>query len=344
MTEDWDTGQLGRYLAAHVPGFRDLRGVQKFDGGQSNPTYLLTAGSGLYVLRRKPSGVLLKSAHAVDREFRVIAALAGTAVPVPETLHLCEDPDVMGAAFYVMSFVRGRTLWDPSLPDADVAARGAIYDEMNRVLAAIHGVDIVAAGLADFGKPGNYFERQFTRWTGQYRLSETGPIPAMEAVIRWLGDNMVADDGRVALVHGDYRLDNFLFAPEGTGIVAVLDWELSTLGHPFADLAYQCALWRMPPDAALRGLGGVDRKRLGIPEEADYVARYCARTGIAGIDNWPFYLAFSLFRMAAIVQGVKKRALDGNAASGRALAVGALAEPLAQLAADLIDGRHPRHV
>ncbi|MCO6391897.1 phosphotransferase [Aliihoeflea aestuarii] len=311
-----DEAALADYLAAEVPGFQGLRAVRKFDAGQSNPTYLLTASSGRYVLRAKPLGELLKSAHQVDREFRVMEALKGTDVPVPRMLHLSAEASPIGRMFYVMEFVEGRIFWDPALPDAaDNGERAAVYGGMNKVLAALHSVDIDKVGLSDFGKPGNYFERQFSRWSAQYRASETGRVEAMEELIGWLEANALPDDGRVSLVHGDYRLDNMIFAPDEPKVVAVLDWELSTLGHPYADLAYQCMQWRLPHASGFRGLGGVDRKALGLPSEGEYVQAYCMRRGLAGIDNWTYYLAFSFFRLAAICQGVYKRALDGNASN-----------------------------
>lgn len=331
--------RLGTYLDAHVPGFRGLRTAQKFSDGQSNPTYKLRAESGAYVLRRKPPGELLKSAHAVDREFRVLSALAGTDVPVARALHLCTDESVIGSMFYVMEFVEGRVFWDPALPGMEAAERAAIYDSMNQALAAIHSVDLDAAGLSDYGRPGSYYERQYATWVRQYRATETGQIPAMERIIDWLEANMQPDDGRVSLVHGDYRLDNVMFAKDTPRLIAVMDWELSTLGHPLADLAYQCMLWRMPPGPVLSGLQGVDRAALGLPTEEDYVARYCERVGLSGIDHWEFYLVFGLFRLAAIVQGVGYRGLQGNASSDRALQVGALAAPLAEKACDILDGR-----
>ena len=311
-----DAAVLTPYLEANVPGFAGPVEIEKFASGQSNPTYSLTAASGRYVLRAKPPGELLKSAHQVDREFRVMRALAATEVPVPKVLHLSTEHSPIGRMFYVMEHVDGRIFWDPALPEATGNdERAAIYDSMNATLAALHGVDIEAAGLADFGRPGSYFERQYARWTGQYRASETDRVEDMDALIDWLGRNMPADDGVVALVHGDYRLDNMIFAADAPRIVAVLDWELSTLGHPYADLAYQCMQWRLSSKSGFRGLGGVDRPALGIPTEKDYVAAYCRRRGIEGIDNWSFYLAFSFFRLAAICQGVYKRALDGNASN-----------------------------
>ncbi len=330
--------KLGAYLEGAVEGFSGLTEITKFPGGQSNPTYRLRAKSGDYVLRRKPFGELLKSAHAVDREFRVMRALAGTDVPVPRVFHLCEDDDVIGSMFFVMHFVQGRHFWDPALPELDNGSRAAIFDEMNRVLAALHSVDVDAVGLSDFGSPGNYFERQVGRWTKQYRASETETIEAMDRLIDWLPANMPPDDGRVSLIHGDYRLDNMLFATDSDRAVAVLDWELSTLGHPLADLAYQCMQLRMPADAVVKGLGGIDRRSLGIPSEDEYVARYCERTGLDDIADWSFYLAFCFFRLAAILQGVKKRALDGNASSDRALEYGAFAAPLAEMGRAVAEG------
>lgn len=332
-----DTARLGTYLAAHIEGFAGLQSAAKFAGGQSNPTYLLTADSGKYVLRRKPPGQLLKSAHAVDREFRVIRALAHSGVPVAHGYHLCEDTDVIGSMFYIMDFVDGRIEWDSTLPQCDNAQRTAMYDEMNRVLATLHSVDINAVGLADFGKPGNYFARQIARWSKQYRATETETIQPMDALIAWLEANLPADDGKAVLVHGDYRLDNLIFHPSEPRILAVVDWELSTLGHPLADLSYQCMQWRLPEAGHAKGLAGVDRHALGIPTEAEYIDAYCRRTGRAGIENWTFYLAFGFFRLAAIVQGVMKRALDGNASSEKALQVGKMTRPLAQMAIDLIE-------
>lgn len=334
-----DARSLAPYLEAHVGGFRGLRDIRKFNAGQSNPTYLIEADSGRYVLRAKPPGALLKSAHQVDREFRVMKALAGTPVPVPTVLHLSEEASPIGRMFYVMAFVEGRILWDPALPEVSSnEERAATCDAMNAVLAALHDVDVEAVGLGDFGKPGNYFERQLARWTSQYRASETGAIADMDRLIAWLEQNLVADDGRVSLVHGDYRLDNMIFASDAPRVVAVLDWELSTLGHPYADIAYQCMQWRLPHDSGFRGLGGVDRKAHGLPSEADYVASYCARRGVAGIDNWVFYLAFSFFRLAAICQGVYRRALDGNASNPeKAKTYGQAVRLLAALAVEAID-------
>ena len=327
------------YLENHIEGFRGPMEISKFSSGQSNPTYSISAASGRYVLRAKPPGELLKSAHQVNREFRVIKALEGSPVPVPRVLHLSEEASPIGRMFYVMEHVEGRIFWDPALPEAaDSAERTAIYDSMNRVLAALHDVDIHAAGLADFGRPGSYFERQFSRWSKQYRASETGTVDDMERLLAWLEDNGVEDDGVVALVHGDYRLDNMIFDAVRPDVIAVLDWELSTLGHPYADLAYQCMQWRLPHDSGFRGLGGLDRSALGIPTEEAYVEAYCRRRGIAGIDNWTYYLAFSFFRLAAICQGVYKRALDGNASNPeKARTYGAAVKLLSRLAVEVIE-------
>ncbi len=332
-----DLAALDAYLSAQAVDIGTLESAEKFADGQSNPTFLLTTTSGRYVLRRQPDGELLKSAHAVDREYRVIRALRDSEVPVPRALHLCEDRSVLGGQFFVMSYEPGRIFWNPTLPELDVPARGAIYAEMNRVLAALHDVDVAAVGLGDYGKPGNYFERQVSRWSRQYRDSQTEPIAAMDRLIDWLPANLPPDDGQVSLIHGDYRLDNIIFAADAPRARALLDWELSTLGHPYADLAYQCMQWRMDRDAALPGLGDADRAALGIPTEAEYVEAYCARRGLDGIPHWNFYLVFGCFRFAAILQGVLKRALDGNASSDKAFAYGALAPGLAEMALELID-------
>jgi len=334
-----DQTALAPYLEAHIPGFARLSAIEKFKSGQSNPTYLLTAASGRYVLRAKPPGQLLKSAHQVDREFTVMKALAGTAVPVPAMLHLSAEDSPIGRMFYVMDFLDGRIFWDPAVPEAaGNDERAALYDAMNATLAALHDVDVEAVGLGDFGKPGNYFERQLGRWTSQYRASETGTVADMDRLIAWLETHMPADDGRKSLVHGDYRLDNMIFALGEPKVLAVLDWELSTLGHPFADIAYQCMQWRLPHASGFRGLGGVDRAALGLPSEEAYIAAYCRRRGLAGIDNWSFFLAFSFFRLAAICQGVYKRALDGNASNPeKAKTYGEAVKLLSHLAGKLID-------
>ncbi|MGM0584103.1 MAG: phosphotransferase [Pseudomonadota bacterium] len=310
-----DEKALAPYLEKHVAGFRGLRSVTKFSSGQSNPTFRIEAESGDYVMRAKPPGELLKSAHQVDREYRVMSALANTDVPVPKMLHLSDETDnPLGRQFYIMEFLDGRVLWDPLLPDLSVEERAETYDQMNKVLAALHDVDPAAVGLSDFGRPGSYFERQFGRWTKQYRASETETVEDMDALIKWLDENMPEDDGVVSLVHGDYRLDNVMYHKTEPRIIAVLDWELSTQGHPFGDLGYQCAYWRLPNGGSLRGLGNVERGgKTGLPDETEYVTRYCERRGIDFPANWEFYVAFSFFRYAAIIQGVYKRGLDGNA-------------------------------
>jgi aminoglycoside phosphotransferase (APT) family kinase protein len=336
-----DDAALAPWLERNVAGFRELHEIRKFDTGQSNPTYLLRAESGDYVLRAKPPGELLKSAHQVDREFRVMRALAGTGVPVPKVLALSDDDSPIGRMFYVMEFLDGRIFWDPALheiaaPDAK-AVRGAIYDSMNEALAKLHGVDVAAAGLSDFGVPGNYFERQFTRWSKQYAASETEPNAEIRKLIEWIGARMPADDGQVALVHGDYRLDNMVFSRDSARILGILDWELSTLGHPLADLAYQCMQWRLPHEGGFRGLGGIDRKAIGLPSEVEYVAAYCRRRGIGEIADWHFYLAFSFFRLAAILQGVYKRSLDGNASNPeKARAYGRAVPLMGRMAVEMI--------
>jgi aminoglycoside phosphotransferase (APT) family kinase protein len=331
-----DEERLAAYLEKHLDGFCGPLSAEKFPGGQSNPTFKINAASGVYVLRRKPPGKLLKSAHAVDREYRVISALANSDVPVAEAYHLCADDSVIGSMFYLMEFMDGRIFWDPALPELDTRERAAVYEEMSRVLANIHAIDPDKQGLADFGKPGNYFERQYDRWSGQYRASETDRIEDMETLMAWLAENMPPDDGRVALVHGDFRIDNLIFDPLDARIIAVVDWELSTLGHPLADLAYQCMQWHFPNTGKLRGLADVDIGKLGIPAEKDYVAAYLERAGLPAVGNWPFYLAFCFFRLAAIVQGVKKRALDGNASSQAALQMGELVYPLSALGVNII--------
>ena len=331
-----DEVKLADYLSKNIDGFEGPLKAVKFEGGQSNPTFRIEAASGPYVLRRQPSGKLLKSAHAVDREYRVYKALANTDVPVPKVFHLCEDRDVIGSMFYVMELCEGRIFWDAALPELDNnEARTQAYGQMSRVLAAIHSVDLEAVGLSDYGKSGNYFERQLSRWSKQYKASEINPIPAMDQLIEWLEKNMPEDDGRISLVHGDYRLDNIVFSPESSEILAVLDWELSTLGHPYADLAYQCMQLRMPASGSqkkpgqMSGLAGLDRTALGIPSEKEYVAQYCKRMGIEKIEHWAFYLAFSFFRLGAIAQGVAKRAQEGNASNKQASKVGAYVPLLA---------------
>jgi len=333
---DFDVAQLADYLEDKVAGFKGPLTAEKFAGGQSNPTFKITAASGEYVLRRKPPGELLKSAHAVDREYRVLSALANTEVPVAEVYHLCEDDSVIGSMFYLMEFKAGTVFWDPALPDMSNAERGAIFDQMNQVLVDLHSVDVDKVGLADYGRPSNYFSRQTDRWSKQYRASELETIGDMDRLMEWLPQNMPADDGKLVLVHGDFRLDNIMFHPSEPRPLVLLDWELSTLGHPYADLAYQCMQLRLDNDSVLAGLGGIDRQALGLPSEEDYVALYCQRMGLENIPNWNFYIVFSMFRFAAILQGVAKRAQEGNASSDKASRMGLLVKPLAKMAVELI--------
>jgi aminoglycoside phosphotransferase (APT) family kinase protein len=327
----FDADRLADYLAGQLPGFVGPLTVRQFQGGQSNPTYLLSTPGRRYVMRSKPGPAarLLASAHAIEREFRVMRALASQDVPVPDVLLLCEDESVIGRAFFVMEHIDGRILWDPSLPGLAPAERAAVYDEMNRVIAALHAVDVEAAGLADYGKAGNYFARQIGRWSKQYRASETAPIDAMDRLIEWLPANVPAGD-ETTVVHGDFRLDNLIFDPAQARVLAVIDWELSTLGHPLADFSYLCMSWHIPP-GAFRGIAELDHAALGIPSEAGFIDRYCRRTGRVGIEHWDFYLAYNLFRIAAILQGVYKRALDGMASADNAAAAGGNARTLAEI-------------
>ena len=327
----FDTAMLAAFMREHVSRFEGGLAVEQFKGGQSNPTFLLTAGGHRYVLRRKPPGALLPSAHAVEREFRVTRALAATEVPVARVHALCEDPSLIGTAFYVMDCVDGRILWDPTLPGMSVPDRAAHYDELNRVIAALHRVDPAAIGLADYGKPGHYIERQVARWTRQYRASETERIEAADALIDWLPRHVpLASEARI--VHGDYRLDNVIFHPTEPRILAVLDWELSTLGDPLADFAYHGMRWHLPPPG---GLGGADLAVLGIPSEAEYLRRYLERVGTSrepNPDEWTYYLVFNMFRLVGILQGVTARALQGNASSAQAIETGKRTRPLAEQA------------
>ena len=328
----FDVSSLEHYLAQHIPGLRGPLAVEQFKGGQSNPTYKVSDAAGRrFVLRRKPPGKLLPSAHAVDREFRVIHALYPTGFPVAKPHVLCEDALVIGTPFYVMDFVAGRVLWDQSLPGMTKTERAAIWDELNRVIAQLHTTDYRAVGLEEFGKPGNYIERQISRWTKQYQASETERVEAMDNLIAWLPKN-IPPSASTTVVHGDYRLDNAIFHPTEPRILAVLDWELSTLGDPLADFAYHCMSWHIPP-GQFRGIAGLDLKALGIPSEAEYVARYCERTGQKRIDpsHWDFYLAYNLFRIAAILQGILKRVVDGTAASAHARDAGSRAKAMAEL-------------
>ena len=329
----FDEAVLDRYLAGHLEGYRGPLRVRQFEGGQSNPTFLLNADSGDYVLRKKPPGVLLPRAHMIEREYRILAALAATDVPVPKVHLLCESPDPIGTAFFVMDYVRGRLLRDPTLPDIKPAERRAIYQEILRVLAILHAVDYEAIGLADYGKPGNYFGRQIRRWSQQYEASKTREIASMRRLIDWLPENIPNDDTS-CIVHGDYRLDNLVLAADEPRVSAILDWELSTLGHPLADLAHGCAHYyvsiaNQPPLADAAGGDGVDHATTadsGIPTEREYVEAYCRYTGRSGVPHWNFYLAFSIFRYACIAQGVYKRGLQGNASSQQAISLGSVVE------------------
>ncbi|MGA0128918.1 MAG: phosphotransferase [Burkholderiales bacterium] len=324
----FDTEKLENYLRQQIPGFQGPLTVEQFSGGQSNPTFLLASPSGKYVLRRKPPGKLLPSAHAVDREYRVISALNQTDVPVAKAFCLCEDDSILGTAFYVMDFVDGRVMWDGTLPDSSSEERNQIYKELNRVIAALHSVDHVAVGLEDYGRPGNYIERQIARWTKQYRASETEHIESMENLIDWLPKNIPTNED-VSIVHGDYRLDNVIFHKAEPRILAVLDWELSTLGHPVADFAYHCMYWRLTP-GEFRGINGVDHRTTGIPEEQAYVESYCEQTGRDVIKDWDFYIAYNMFRLAGILQGIMGRVKDGTAASAHAEEQGRRAKPMAE--------------
>lgn len=331
---DFDRDRLAAYLAAHLPGFAGPLAVRQFEGGQSNPTFLLETPQRRYVLRKKPPGELLPSAHLIEREYRVMRALAETAVPVPRVHLLCEDAAVIGTSFFVMDYAAGRLLRDPALPGLDPAERTAIHRAATRTLAALHSVDIDAVGLGDFGRRGGYVTRQIKRWSQQYRATETETIAAMDQLIDWLPAHVPAEDA-TALVHGDYRLDNLLFHADRPQVLAVLDWELATLGHPLADLAYTCMVYHLRlPDGYLGGVAG----RVGIPTEAELVDEYCRHSGREGIADWSFFLAFSLFRYAAIVQGVHYRGLAGNASSERASAYGRLARTAAEAAWALVRG------
>ncbi|MCW5255382.1 phosphotransferase family protein [Verminephrobacter aporrectodeae subsp. tuberculatae] len=336
----FDVGALTAWLTRNMQGFCGPLAVEMFKGGQSNPTYKLITPGASYVLRAKPAAAaqLLPSAHAIEREFTVMRGLHGTDVAVPRMHVLCEDESVIGRTFYVMECMQGRVLWDQSLPGMAPAQRSAIYDEMNRVLAALHTVKFADRGLASYGKPGNYFARQISRWSKQYLASITQPIEEMDRLMQWLPAHMPAsarDENQVSIVHGDFRLDNLMFHPGEPRIIAVLDWELSTLGHPLADLGYHCMAWHVPP-ALGRGIAGQDLAALGIPSENDYIQRYCERTKMATPEalraDWNFYLAYGMFRVAAILQGIAKRVEAGTASSAQAKASGEGARPMAQLA------------
>lgn len=335
----FDIGALQHYLETNLDGFAGPLSVEQFKGGLSNPTYKLVTPNGTCVMRTKPGPAarLLPSAHAIDREFTVMRALQPAGVPVPRMFLLCEDESIIGRAFYIMEFMQGRVLWNPSLPGTDNASRAAMYDEMNRIMAKLHTVDVKAAGLESYGRPGNYFERSISRWSKQYQASITEPIAEMGKLMDWLPAHIPhsgRDESQVSVVHGDYRLDNLVFHPTEPRIIAILDWELSTIGHPLADFSYHCMLWHIPANFS-QGIGGLDLESLGIPSEREHVRRYCERTGRADPDavmaDWPFYTAYNLFRMAAILQGVAKRVLDGTASSAQAKAAAAKARPLAEM-------------
>ncbi|MGB8691986.1 MAG: phosphotransferase [Steroidobacteraceae bacterium] len=334
MQVPFDLAALESYLAAHIDGFHGPIAIARFKGGQSNPTYLLSTPARQYVMRAKPGPVaeLLPTAHAVEREFRLQSALAGSPVPVTRMHCLCDDESVVGRAFYVMDFVEGRIFWNQALPDVARADRTALYDELNRVIAGLHAVDFTALGLSDYGKAGNYFNRQIDRWTRQYRASEIGTIEAMDRLIERLPQHVPHEDiPQVSLVHGDYRIDNVIFHSTEPRILAVIDWELSTLGHPLADFAYHLMSWHITPGIAVRGLKGLDLELLGIPTESAYIAAYERRIGRPLTVDWNFYLAYNLFRIAAILQGVAKRVEEGTASSAQAAESGRQARPLAEL-------------
>jgi len=335
-----DLEALDNYMRQHVEGYKGELSIEQFKGGQSNPTFKLTAGNQQYVLRTKPAPAakLLPSAHAIEREYRVMDALSKAGFPAARQYALCNDEDVIGRAFYIMEFMDGRVLWDQSLPGMSTADRAAHYDEMNRVIAQLHSIDYRAIGLDTYGKPGNYFGRQIDRWTRQYKASETELIPAMEQLIEWLPQNIPAGE-MTTIVHGDYRLDNMIFHPTEPRILAVLDWELSTLGHPLADFSYHCMSWHIVP-GLFRGIAGLDLKSLGIPSEDDYLAKYSERTGIAiNKEDFRFYLAYNMFRMAGILQGIMKRYQDGTAASEQALKNGQAARPMAEMGWEYASGK-----
>ena len=327
-----DPGRLEAYLRGRIDGFKGPLTVKQFRGGQSNPTYLLQSPSGSYVMRRKPPGQLLKSAHAVDREFQVLSALHGTGFPVPRPLVLCEDEAVAGTMFYLMEYVQGRVFWDLDLPGLTPAERRAIYDHVNRIIADLHNLDYQKIGLAEYGKPGNYFARQISRWSKQYTASETQKIRAMDELMAWLPGN-IPDDDSSSIVHGDYRLDNMILHPTEPRVIAVLDWELSTIGHPLGDFTYHLMAWQMPDlGIGSAGLLNADLEALGIPSEEEYVGAYCRRTGRDHLPDKDYLIVFCLFRLAAILHGIKGRLARGNASSAHAAQMVERLEPLAELA------------
>ena len=328
----FDEAALEAWLSSEIDDYAGPLTVEQFKGGQSNPTYKLITPSRSYVLRRKPPGRLLPGAHAVDREYRVITALGSQGFPVARSFGLCEDESVIGTPFYVMEMVEGRIFWEPTFPDVPIADRPAYFDAMNATLAALHNIDPDAAGLSDYGKLGNYFARQIGRWSKQYvEDTEAGRVEAMDRLVEWLPENVPGDEAKPRVIHGDFRCDNMIFHPERPEVLAVLDWELSTLGHPLADFSYHLMMYRMPAGMS-SGLSGLDLKALNIPSEADYVAAYCRRTGRDGIPDLDFYMAFNLFRLAGILHGIKGRYVRGNASSAHAAAMIEGLEPLANLA------------
>ena len=331
-----DVEKLSDYLTQQLDEFTGIKKSKKFNTGQSNPTYLLETAEKKYVLRKKPPGELLPSAHAVDREYRIIKALEETKVPVPRTVFFCNDESIIGTIFYVMEFVDGRIFWDPTLPEIDENKRMKVYEETVRIMAELHKIDVEKAGLLDFGKPGNYFERQVGRWIKQYRAAETENYPEVETLIAWLEKTMPDDDGLISIVHGDYRLYNMIFDHREERMLALLDWELSTIGHPYADLAYQCMNWHIPQIGITPGLAGINLEKLGIPSEDDYVSNYCSKMGINSIPNWSFYLAFGFFRLAGIAQGVYKRSIQGNASADNAKELGAAVPILGKIALSIV--------
>jgi aminoglycoside phosphotransferase (APT) family kinase protein len=335
-----DTDALSGWLEVNLEGFIGPLTLEMFKGGQSNPTYKLNTPTKSYVMRAKPGPVakLLPSAHAIEREYAVMRGLQNTDVPVPHMYCLCEDESIIGRAFYIMEYMQGRILWDQSLPGMESGQRSAIYDEMNRVISALHKVNFEERGLKQYGKPGNYFERQIGRWSKQYVASITQPIAEMDQLMEWLPRNipsMARDEKMVSIVHGDFRLDNLMFDTNRPKVIAVLDWELSTLGHPLADFSYHCMAWHIPP-GSFRGIGGLDFEALGIPTEDEYIRMYCDRTGICQPvelkADWNFYMAYNMFRIAAILQGIAKRVETGTASSAQAVSSAAGAKPLAQMA------------
>ncbi len=331
-THRFDEARLAEYMEAHVEGYEGPLEVRQFKGGQSNPTYQLITPNKRYVLRRKPPGKLLKSAHMVDREYKVITALHGAGFPAPKTYCLCEDESITGTIFYIMDMVEGRIYWEGAMPEVERTERGQIFDAMNDTLARLHNIDYKVIGLEDYGRPGNYFARQISRWTKQYQLSETSDIPSMNKLIDWLPNNIPHDEA-TSIVHGDYRLDNMVLHPTEPKVIAVLDWELSTIGHPLGDFTYHLMQWRMPIQGTSGGtLVGADLEALGIPTEEEYIKAYCRRTGRDGIENIDYYFAYNFFRLAGILQGIVGRVRDGTASNEHAAAMADLVGPLGDAA------------